>query len=269
VTVNGADASRGTVLRDGDRVRVVDGTDRTEPTMRLVRALPRPVTPNPERTIGKARSEHVTIQGRISGAIAADFVRPVGPLHRPRAVALTFDDGPWPRSTARILGILRRHRVPATFFVVGSQAERYPMLVRREISDGMTVGNHSWSHPIEPAFRDLPHERIEREMTQPIQVLERFGTSVRLFRPPGGSWDDEVRLDAQRLGMRLVLWDIDTLDWKRSRTPRQITRAVLSQVRPGSIVLMHDGGGDAAHTIAALPDIIRGIRDRGLELVAL
>jgi peptidoglycan-N-acetylglucosamine deacetylase len=269
VSLDGGSASLGTPLRNGDRVRVVDGSDRTEPTVKLVRALPRPVTPNPERAIGKAESEHVTVEGKISGEVAADFVRTVGPIDRPKEVALTFDDGPWPSATAKILDILRRHHAPASFFVVGSLADRYPMLVRREVRAGMTVGNHSWSHPIDPAFRDLPQARIEREMADPNRVLARFEDRVSLFRPPGGSWDDDVRLEAQQLGMRLVLWDIDTLDWKRSTTPREITRTVLSQVRPGSIVLMHDGGGDADHTIAALPDIIRGIRERGLELVAL
>ena len=133
----------------------------------------------------------------------------------------------------------------------------------------MTVGNHSWTHPVAPPFRDLPAEAVRMEMSRPNALLERFSGPVELFRPPGGTWDDDVRTTAAELGMRLVLWDIDTLDWRRSTTPGQITRSVLSEVRPGSIVLLHDGGGDAAQTIAALPDIIQGIRRRGFELVAL
>jgi peptidoglycan/xylan/chitin deacetylase (PgdA/CDA1 family) len=269
VLVNGASASRSRPMYRGDQVEVVDGHDRTEPTTKIVSALPRPVPQDPQRLLGAAPSEEITIKGTLSGTVVRQFTRPTERVHRPHAVALTFDDGPWPKATARILEILRRHRVPASFFVVGYLAERYPMLVRREVRAGMTVGNHSWSHPVEPAFRDLQDSRIREEMIRPRPIIDGAGAQPGLFRPPGGSWDDGVRTIASELGMRLVLWDIDTLDWKSSTTPRQITKTVLSQVRPGSIVLMHDGGGDAAHTIAALPDIIKGIRKRGLELVAL
>jgi peptidoglycan/xylan/chitin deacetylase (PgdA/CDA1 family) len=224
---------------------------------------------NPASVIGKAPSVRVTIQGKLSGKIVREFTKPTGPVLRPREVALTFDDGPWPGDTASILDILKRFHVKASFFVVGYLAERYPTLVRREVQAGMTVGNHSWSHPTEPPFRDLQPVKIQSEMAQPNEIIQRFESPVRLFRPPGGSWSDEVRTTAEGLGMRLVLWDIDTLDWKSSTTPKQITKKVLSQVRPGSIVLMHDGGGDAGHTIKALPAIIKGIRSKHLQLVAL
>jgi peptidoglycan/xylan/chitin deacetylase (PgdA/CDA1 family) len=269
VLVNGARASRDRRLVRGDEVLVVDGRDRTEATTRLVQTLPDPLPQNPESLLGTAPAEEVTIQGELSGTIVRQFTRPTERVHRPEAVALTFDDGPWPTTTDRILDILRRHDAPASFFVVGYLAARYPALVQREVRAGMTVANHSWSHPIRPAFRDLQDSRMREEMLRPQSILEEAGAPSGLFRPPGGSWDDGVRTMASGLGMRLVLWDIDTLDWRSSTTPKQITKRVLSRVRPGSIVLMHDGGGDAQHTIAALPDVIKGIRKRGLKLVAL
>jgi peptidoglycan/xylan/chitin deacetylase (PgdA/CDA1 family) len=269
VLVNGARASRSRPLQRGDEVVVVDGRDRTEATTRVVTMLADPVPQNPESLLGTAPAEEITIQGKRSGIIVRQFTRATERVHRPDAVALTFDDGPWPTATDRILDILRRHDAPASFFVVGYLAARYPALVQRELRAGMTVGNHSWSHPLHPAFRNLQDSRMREEMLRPQSIIEGAGAPAGLFRPPGGSWDDGVRTTASGLGMRLVLWDIDTLDWRSSTTPNEITKTVLSRVRPGSIVLMHDGGGDARQTIAALPDIIKGIRKRGLKLVAL
>ena len=269
VLLNGVEPSRSAALRAGDSIEVEDGEDRTEPTVKLVQKLPTPVAPNPTSVIGTSEAEEVTVRGKLSGKTVREFTRATGKLHRPRKVALTFDDGPWPRTTRKILDILARHKAKASFFVVGYLAERYPMLVRREVNSGMTVANHSWSHPADPAFRDLAASRTSAEMSRPNELIERYGDPVRLFRPPGGSWDDDVRQTAAELGMRLVLWDVDPLDWRHSATPKQITKRVLSNVGPGSIVLLHDGGGDARDTIAALPDIIKGIRKQDLKLVAL
>jgi peptidoglycan/xylan/chitin deacetylase (PgdA/CDA1 family) len=269
VLLNGGPPSRSAALRAGDSIEVDDGEDMTEPTVKLVQKLPTPVAPNPASVIGTSEAEDVTVRGKLSGKVLREFTRPTGVLHRPREVALTFDDGPWPRTTRKILDILARHEAKASFFVVGYLAERYPMLVRREVSAGMTVANHSWSHPAYPAFQDLASSRTSAEMSRPNELIERYGTPVRLFRPPGGSWDDDVRQAAAELGMRLVLWDVDPLDWRHSATPKRITKRVLSNVGPGSIVLLHDGGGDGRDTIAALPDIIKGIRKQGLKLVAL
>jgi peptidoglycan/xylan/chitin deacetylase (PgdA/CDA1 family) len=100
-------------------------------------------------------------------------------------------------------------------------------------------------------------------------VLADVGVEASLFRPPGGWYDDELVQQAREQGMRLVTWDVDPRDWRAHVTPREISRAVLSQVHRGSIVLLHDGGGDAGHTIRALPAIIKGIRARGLRFVTV
>jgi len=186
-----------------------------------------------------------------------------------RAVALTFDDGPSPEYTPRVLGVLRRLRVHATFFVIGYLADEYPELVRAEVRAVMTVGNHSYNHPEVPPFDQLPPRLVDDEIALGAQSLRRAGVSPMLFRPPGGSFSPAVVRAAERHGERIVLWSVDPGDWQPGTTARQIARRVLAAIRPGSIVELHDGGGDRSATVAALPAIVKGIRQRHLRLVAL
>ena len=184
-------------------------------------------------------------------------------------MALTFDDGPSPTYTPQILGLLRRDHVPATFFVIGELAERYPDLVRAEIRSGMSVGNHSWDHPESPPFVDLAPARVRSEISRTNAELARLGDRAHLFRPPGGSFDPSLVAVAQAESVRVVLWDVDPRDWAPGATARKIARAVLENVKPGAIVELHDGGGDRSATVAALPKIIRGIRRMGFRLGAI
>jgi peptidoglycan/xylan/chitin deacetylase (PgdA/CDA1 family) len=183
-------------------------------------------------------------------------------------VALTFDDGPNERYTPRILRVLRRFDVPATFFVVGYLAERYPDLVEREDELGMTVGSHSMHHPYRPPFHRLPRRQVAAEIRQPTKLLARLGVTVKAFRPPGGAWSPRVLEEAKELDQRLVLWSVDSRDWA-GLSAKQIAAGVLQAVEPGSIVLLHDGGGDRSATVAALPRIIKGLRRKNLQPVAI
>ena len=180
----------------------------------------------------------------------------------PLPVALTFDDGPWPHTTAQILAILTQRQAPATFFVVGRQVQRYPDLVRREVAAGMAVGSHSWSHP--QPFDRLPVARIRDEITHGRRTLEPLGVRPVGFRPPGGAASATMLTAAQGLGERTVLWSVDPDDWHPGVTADQLVQRVLAAVRPGAIVLLHDGGGDRSATVAALPAIIDGLRRLGL-----
>jgi peptidoglycan-N-acetylglucosamine deacetylase len=186
-----------------------------------------------------------------------------------RTVALTFDDGPSPQYTPRILATLRRLRVHATFFCIGYLADEYPDLVRKELRAGMTVGNHSYNHPEVPSLDQLPPRLLEDQIVLGAQSLRRAGADPMLFRPPGGSFSAAVVRDAERHGERIVLWSVDPRDWQPDTTARQMARNVLAAVRPGSIIELHDGGGDRSATIAALAAIVKGIRHRHLRLVAL
>jgi peptidoglycan/xylan/chitin deacetylase (PgdA/CDA1 family) len=268
--LNGSPAARSTPLVAGDSIQAEDGTDRVEGTKTSRELIPGLRTSNPMYTLDTTKTVKITTMGRISGTVASVHYRPVGPVHRPPQVALTFDDGPWPNSTRRFLAVLQRMKVKATFFMVGYLVQRYPNIVRSVIRAGMTIGDHSWSHPYRTPFKDLKPHRIQTEVARPAALLRhRFGVDVRLFRAPGGSYDRYVIRTAQAAGMHLVQWSIDPRDYLSSARPAKIAATVLSRVEPGSIVLMHDGGGDQSATLRALPRIIRGIRHMGLELVAI
>ncbi len=130
----------------------------------------------------------------------------------------------------------------------------------------MQVGNHSYNHPEVPPFDRLPARLAADEIALGAQSLRRLGATPTLFRPPGGSSAPHVLRAAKRAHERVVLWSIDPRDWQAGIRPRQIVREVLAAVRPGSIVILHDGGGDRSATVAALPAIVKGIRHRGLRL---
>ena len=267
--VNGRPASGQRRLRSGDRITVVDGHDRREPLVRRVVRVTGGMANNPQFTVSHTPGEQVIVKGGLSHELVSVRFRPSGPARVERAVALTFDDGPSPQYTPRILAALTKLRVRATFFVIGYLAEANPDLVRQELRLGMTVGNHSYNHPEVPPFARLPPQLLSDEIALGEQVLSRLGARSHLFRPPGGSTSPRLVGAAAALGQRVVIWSVDPADWRPGSHAKEIVKRVLAAVRPGSIVILHDGGGDRSATLAALPAIVRGIRRRGLHLVAL
>ena len=174
-----------------------------------------------------------------------------GARHR-RLVALTFDDGP-SSFTPAVVRKLRRSRARGTFFVLGVHIAGRESTLRRAVAAGDELGDHSWDHPPLPSRRQLLRTR---------DALSRVtGTRPCLFRPPYGVIDHRLVRRAARLGMTTVRWDVDTADYA-GLPPKAIAARVLGAVRPGSIVLMHDGGGLRARTVKALPRILRGLRRR-------
>jgi len=269
ILLNGKAAAPRTRLRPGDRIRVVHGHDRREPLTREVVKVRGGLTANPQFIVARTAGSQIVVRGAISHKLVSVRFRPRGPERVERAVALTFDDGPSPLYTPRILAVLRRLRVPATFFVVGNLADEYPDLIRAELLAGMTVENHSYSHPQVPPFGQLPRGVMDDQIALGARSLRRLGADASLFRPPGGSFSPALVRAADSRGERTVLWSVDPGDWRHGATPGGIARNVLAAVRPGAIVLLHDGGGDRSATAAALARIVKGIRRRGLELVAL
>lgn len=266
VLVNGRALPPSTPLPRGAVLTVLHGEDRSE-GLRSTVSLPGSEAPNPQRMLGGAPGELVVTRGAVSRIAVSAVFRPTGPVNTPKAVALTFDDGPTPAHTPKILAILQKMKVPATFFVIGDLADRYPGLIRRELAAGMAVGTHTHDHPHD--LRALPAAVVRRQLMDGVLSLRRLGADVSLFRPPGGSYSDRVVDAAREMGMRTVMWSVDGGDWAADATSKQIVGAVLSAVEPGSIVLLHDGGGDRSATVKALPSIIEGIRKKGLQLVPI
>jgi len=191
-----------------------------------------------------------------------------------RIVKLTFDDGPVAANTPvvflrkdtpldgntpAVLDTLRKYRVKATFFVVGEQARKYPGLVHREHSEGHTVQNHSYTHPV---LNKLSNSEIARELRATNQAITEAGVPrPHLFRPPYGSSSRRVKSVGASLGLTQILWTGPaSRDWEDPPAAVVCKRAV-SSVRPGSIVLLHDGSG--ANTANALPCIIKELRTKG------
>ena len=269
LVVNGRPASGRRRLYGGDRVVAVDGRDRTEKLTRTVLSEPGGVPSDPEFFVDRIPGAREIVRGAVSHELVSSRFRPTGPARAEHAVALTFDDGPSPEYTPRILARLAKLHVHATFFVIGYLAKAYPDLVRREARMGMAVGNHTYNHPEVPPFDELPAPLLRDEIALGNQILSRLGIRTQLLRPPGGSSSPRVVRIAAMLGQRVVLWSVDPTDWEPGATAKAIARRVLSAVRPGSIVELHDAGGDRSATLAALPVIVRGIRARGFRLVTL
>jgi len=187
-----------------------------------------------------------------------------GPRDR-RVVYLTFDDGPNPTATESILEILDAHGVPAAFFMVGEHVRRHPALARRVAAAGHEVGNHTLGH-VKLHVRGPRRIRAELEGAHRL-IVEATGLAPRAFRAPHGYRNPFVAPIVRRLGYRLVGWTFGVWDSARPGA-EEIRRRVRAKLRPGAIVLLHDGdgydpAGDRRQTAAALPGIVRDVRDSG------
>lgn len=185
-------------------------------------------------------------------------------------VVLTFDDGPDPESTRRTLDALDAAGAKATFFVIGRKAEKHPDVVRAILDRGHTIGLHSYRHDRLFALRG--ERRWRKDLTRGARVLEEItGVRPQLFRPPIGHTVPHTARVVRELGMRIVAWDVSARDGVAA-APETVTKRVLRDVRPGSIVLLHDASERGTHEpagVAALPAILDGLKAKGLRVVPL
>jgi peptidoglycan-N-acetylglucosamine deacetylase len=181
-------------------------------------------------------------------------------------IALTFDDGPSPEFTTRVLEVLRRYHALATFFCVGLNAIAFPETLELVAADGHEIGNHTWSHPYLP---DLSYDEVSLQLERTNEAVERVtGHQPTLFRPPYGGRSPQVLRWVAATGMRTVLWNAEADDWARPG-PYAIRAELLGQVSSGSIALLHDGGGDRSQTVEALPAILAELSARGYSFVSV
>lgn len=199
----------------------------------------------------------------------------------PHKVALTFDDGPDPQWTPKILDILKAKQVPAAFFVIGETANQEKSIVKREFALGNEVGNHTFTHP---DFETIPKSQIQIQLNLTEMFLESsLGVKTLLFRPPYGidhqpETASEIQMlpIPQSMGYIIIGARIDPHDWGQPNggpppPVDTIVQRVLADAQSGdgNIILMHDGGGDRSHTVQALPQIIDGLRAKGYEFVSV
>ncbi len=179
-------------------------------------------------------------------------------------VALTFDDGPSSAYTPKVLDILKRHGAKGTFFVLGSNAQRCSSIIARAAAEGHEIGVHTWSH-INMVRSSM--DKIDREVSRTAMVIRSItGKSPAVMRPPYGAVNARiVNHMYDCYGMRSILWDVDTQDWKHPGVSTVINRAV-NGAKPGSIILVHDIHGS---TLAAIEGIVTGLQNRGYTLVTV
>jgi len=279
-TRDGVPAEEMQKLYDGDVVTSANGADRKENIETVRLKAPPPVTvlgSGPARTIvrhGTAGVDEVK-RGVVSGSVISSrtVLAPVPtleaatfPVLKRRFVALTFDDGPWPGQTSKILDILKAEGVHATFFMLGPQARSYPVLASRVASEGSEVANHTLGH------RDLTTlnaQEIRDEVAgSAAEIKAATGVEPTFMRPPFGHVNRAVEQQVRVLGETIVLWNVDTQYW-RDPGPAVILDNAKREMDDKSIVLMHDGDGDRTQTVQALPPLVDWLKAQGYVFVTV
>ncbi|RAU99523.1 polysaccharide deacetylase family protein [Paenibacillus sp. YN15] len=219
-------------------------------------AEPSPLVPSPET--GKPAEE--TVQPDSKPARRESTLKPVYAVGK-NQVAITIDDGPT-KDTGKLLKVLKDCDAKVTFFFLGQNVEKYHESVTQAVYEGHGIGYHSDGHP---QMTKLDYEGQLKEFETGLKKLEKWSkTPVKLFRPPYGSYNNDTKLITEEHGMSMILWNEDPKDWETGDSAK-ITKNVLSEVRSGSIIVMHDHPS----TISALPSIIEGIRKKGYTLVTV
>jgi peptidoglycan/xylan/chitin deacetylase (PgdA/CDA1 family) len=265
VLVDGRPATLATPLRSGDQVQV-DGPSAVEPVVPRYLFSTSPGLPDVERALwhpGRSALE-LDVVGSLSGEVRSRSI--VGPptQGQPEAnkvVALTFDDGPDPQWTPAVLRILAEERIPATFCVVGIHVQMHPDLVRSELAQHETLCDHTQDH--DEHLNRAPGARIAHEVNAGADaIVAAAGVQTIFYRPPGGTLSPTIIDIAHQRGLRVLYWTIDSEDYLRP-APGVLLQRILAGVRPGAIVLLHDGGGDRSHTVAILRPLIDALRAQG------
>ncbi len=282
IMLNGLPVHSSTRLKSGDELIGVAGRDVTESVLTTQAVIPIPVKSVGEGPLvalespGSAGVQEVRC-GAISGLelehvilVEAEpmVLRNYEPTASPAGnlVALTFDDGPWPLHTQQVLEILEREDVKATFFMLGKQVRRNRAMAVRVAEEGHLVGNHSLSHVyLSNASPEVVRSEIENAQDE---IEKTIGVRPTWYRPAGGVVSPPVWAQTRASKVRLVKWTVDPQDY-RAKSPVMLARNVIDATRPGSIVLLHDGGGDRTVTVKALTTIIRELKSRGYTFVTL
>ncbi len=183
-----------------------------------------------------------------------------------KVIALTFDDGPHPYLTPKILDILEKYDAKATFFVVGKMAKTYNAALKEIASRGHEIGNHTFSHLPESSEKC---EQLKKEILETEKIVfDLTGKKTAIFRPPTGYCCKSAVKMTTEIGYKTIVWDIDTRDWAKT-PPNQILKTVQKYARSGSIILFHDFIGKDSPTPAALEIVLPYLKNQGFEFVTV
>jgi len=181
-----------------------------------------------------------------------------------KAVAMTFDDGPHATNTPRLLDMLKQRNAKATFFIVGQCAQEYPAIMKRIVDEGHEIANHSWSHP---AFAKMSESAVRSQIDRTQDIIRQTtGVTATLLRPPYGSIASSQRnWITNDMGLKIIMWSVDPLDWK-NRNASMVQSRIVSQAAPGAIILAHD-----IHktTVDAMPETLNALAAKGYKLVTV
>ncbi len=204
----------------------------------------------------------------VPGTVIYNLITAAGSPYHPgqKVIALTFDDGPNPQYTPQILKVLTAYHVPAAFQITGYEGAAYPNLLAQEVTDGMTLTNHTWTH-VDLRTQTPAQWAAQVDATDNL-ISSVTGQRVSCLRPPYGDTNASVLTQLGQRGLAELYWDVDPSDYLRPGAS-VIVQRVLNALHPGAVVGMHDGGGDRSQTVAALPAIIDGARAAGYRFVSV
>jgi peptidoglycan-N-acetylglucosamine deacetylase len=232
-------------------------------TIRAVKLEARP-TVVAKSTGAKPSVQNLLLRPIVPSAVA----KPIAQNPPLKPIALTFDDGPWPNVTSEVLNTLKKQNVKATFFVVGKQVQRYPQLVKQVVAEGHAIGNHTWNHQ----YHHFDSAAASREIDNTSSLVYKLtGVKISLFRPPAGILSNGLVNYAHREKYAVVMWSVDSRDWspRHAASQQAWINSMLKDAKPGGIILLHDGGGDRARTVKALPQLITALKKRGYQFVTV
>ncbi len=226
-----------------------------------VRAVANTAYRSPSYAMPSRRNPDIHLPANFGRSIEVTQSR--GPSNYPY-IAMTYDDGPHPRNTPRLLDMLRARNIKATFYVIGGSVDRYPQIVRRIVAEGHEIGNHTYTHR---NLKTLSNPEVRRELARTREAIIRAaGVQPRTMRPPYGALYQRQRLTIwQDFGYPTVLWAVDPKDWQRPGV-EVVKHRILSDTRNGSIVLSHDLH---APTVDAMPETLDGLLERGFRFVTV
>ena len=293
-TVNGNEVDGSYAVKKGDDVQISDGADVDEEYTETTEAVAHGTSGTDYSTLSSyyGGSIHVysagedgekTVKtGKVSGKTVEEVTKQpvdagynayVANVGDEKVIALTFDDGPWPTTTSEILDILKENGAHATFFQIGNQIANMPDIEKRIVEEGNQVGTHTWDHAsgsgqgVNLTYMTADEQR--EEITKGFNAIEEtLGTSVtHIMRAPGGNYYGSLIDNLKDLVTAEIGWDLDTEDW--SRPGASAIEQVILSVKPGQVILMHDGGGDRSQTVEALRNALPQLIAQGYKCVTI